>query len=119
MGVERSDAASAPASDEALVVLVTAPDLAVADRLAADLVQRRIAACVNLVEGVTSVYRWEGQVQRAAEVLMVVKTVRARLRELEAFLGAEHPYEVPECVALAPAHVAGPYLGWLRDATRP
>lgn len=101
------------------MVLVTAPDRGVADRLAGELVERRIAACVNLVDGVTSVYRWEGEVQRDVEVLMVVKTVRGRLRELEATLGSEHPYDVPECVALAPAHVSGPYLGWLRGSTKP
>jgi len=101
------------------VVLVTAPDQEVADRLAAGLVDGRLAACVNLLPGVTSIYRWEGAVQRDQEVLMIVKTTRARLRELEAFLVREHPHDVPECVALAPAHVAGTYLGWLRASTAP
>lgn len=109
--------AGAGAADEPLVILVTAPDVAVAERLAAAAVERRLAACANLLPGVTSIYRWEGGVQRDDEVLLVVKTTRDRLREFEAFLVAEHPYDVPECIALAPVHVAGPYLGWLRAAT--
>lgn len=105
--------------DDALVVLVTAPDRDVADALADRLVASGVAACVNLVPGVVSVYRWEGAVQRDEEWLLVIKTVRGRLRELERRLADDHPYDVPECVALAPEHVSGPYLGWLRAATAP
>lgn len=103
-------------ADDALVVLVTAPDLPTADRLAGSLVGDRLAACVNLLDGVRSVYRWEGAVERGDEVLMVVKTTRERLADLEARIARDHPYEVPEVLALAADHVAGPYLGWLRGA---
>ena len=96
------------------VVLITAPDRDVALALARGLVAARLAACANVVPGVTSVYRWEGRVQEDAEVLLVVKTVRGRLDELEAFLAAEHPYDVPECVALAPTELASSYAAWLQ-----
>jgi periplasmic divalent cation tolerance protein len=99
------------------VVLCTAPDGGVAERLARTLVEERLAACVNLVPGVRSVYRWEGAVQEDGEVLMVVKTVAARLATLEERLAALHPYDVPEFVALNPEHVSAGYLRWALGAT--
>jgi periplasmic divalent cation tolerance protein len=105
-------------SDAALrVVLVTAPDAECARRLARTLVEERLAACANLLPGVTSVYRWEGAVQEDGEVLLVFKTTDLRLPAFEARLMELHPYEVPECVALAPDRVAAPYLAWLQGAT--
>ena len=98
---------------EARVVLVTAPDEAIAQKLARGLVEQRLAACVNLVGGVTSVYRWEGSVEESAEVLMVVKTTASKLSEAERWLLANHPFDVPEFVALTPAAVEAKYLAWL------
>ena len=103
----------------ARVVLVTAPDVASASALARAIVERRLAACVNRIEGVTSVYRWKQAVEEASEVLLVIKTSAARLPELEAFLSREHPYEVHELVALEPAEVAPAYLAWLLDSCAP
>ena len=96
------------------VVLVTAPDEVVAERLARSLVTARLAACVNRVPGVVSTYRWEGVVEEGAEVLLIIKTTAQELSALEAAVSAEHPYETPEFVALDPAHVSAPYLDWLR-----
>lgn len=104
------------ADDSPRVVLITAPDTEVARSLARGLVEARLAACVNLVPGVTSVYRWEGEVQEDPEVLLVAKTTAARLVEVEAFLVSAHPYDTPECVALAPASVEARYLDWLRGS---
>jgi periplasmic divalent cation tolerance protein len=104
--------------DAPRVVLVTAPDEDVARRLAREFVGRRLAACANLLPGVRSVYRWEGEVQEDAEVLLVLKTVAGRLPALEAALAELHPYDVPECVALEPASVEAKYLDWLRAETR-
>jgi periplasmic divalent cation tolerance protein len=101
------------------VVLVTAPDQAVGLALARALVERRLAACANLVPGVRSIYRWEGTVQDDAEVLLVIKTTADRLAELEKALAELHPYDVPECVALEPASVEARYLSWLVAETRP
>ena len=111
------DPRRAPAPDDPALVLVTAPDLATARALARAAVEERLAACANLVPGVTSVYRWQGAIEEAAEVLHVVKTTRARLAALEDRLRALHPYSVPEFVVLDPAHVAAPYRAWLRAET--
>lgn len=99
------------------VVLITAPDLEVGRVLARTLVGARAAACVNLVPGLTSVYRWQGEVQEDPEVLLVAKTTCGRMAELEALLAEHHPYDVPECVALAPASVEASYLAWLVGET--
>lgn len=101
----------------ARVVLVTHPARG-AQAFARRLVERRLAACVNLVP-LASVYRWHGEVERAREVLLVVKTVAARLAALERHVREEHPYDCPEFVVLAPHHVAAPYLRWLVEETRP
>jgi len=103
-------------SAEARIVLTTAPDLDVARELARGLVAERLAACCNLLGGVTSVYRWEGAVQEAAEVLLILKTSAERLPALEAALLARHPYDVPEVCALAPEAVEPRYLAWLLGA---
>ncbi|MDA1266006.1 MAG: divalent-cation tolerance protein CutA [Planctomycetota bacterium] len=102
---------------DARVVLVTAPDQEAAERLARALVEERLAACANLVGGVTSIYCWEGALRQDSEVLCVFKTSAARLSAFEARLNELHPYDVPECVALTPDHVAAPYLAWLLAGT--
>ena len=102
--------------EDARVVLVTAPDLEVARALARRLVEERLAACVNCVPGLVSIYRWQGRVEEDAEVLLVLKTSARRLPEIEAFLAREHPAAVPECVALRPSEVEARYLEWLGAA---
>ena len=106
-------------SAEVRIVLTTAPDPDTARELARGLVEERLAACCNLLGNVTSVYRWEGRVEQAAEVLLVVKTAAARLPELQAALLARHPYAVPELVVLAPEELEPRYLAWLLEATAP
>lgn len=106
-----------PRKSRARVVLVTHP-VRGARAFARRLVERRLAACVNLVP-LASVYRWRGKVERAREVLLVVKTASRRVRELERCVLHEHPYECPEFVVLEPAHVASGYLLWLVEETQP
>jgi periplasmic divalent cation tolerance protein len=106
-----------PDGGTARVVLVTAPDVAHAERIARALVERGLAACCNLVGGVRSIYRWQGAIEEAAEVLLVLKTTAARQAELEAAVCALHPYDVPEFVALTASHVAPAYLRWLQAET--
>jgi len=101
-------------SSDPRIVLVTAPDDVVAERLARSLVTQGLAACVNRVPGVVSTYRWEGEVNEDAEVLLIIKTTLGRLAALEGAIGAEHPYETPEFVALEPGHISAPYLQWLQ-----
>lgn len=100
----------------ARLVLITAPDLEVARALGRRFVEAHLAACVNLVPGVTSIYRWQGELCEEGEVLLVVKTTAAALAGLEAENARAHPYDCPEFVALDPAHVAPGYLAWLAAA---
>jgi periplasmic divalent cation tolerance protein len=103
---------------EARLVLVTAPPGEAHD-LARRLVERGVAACVNVVPGLRSVYRWEGRLQDDPESLLVVKTVRTALDALLAAVDELHPYEVPEFVVLAPEAVSSAYLAWLLSESRP
>jgi periplasmic divalent cation tolerance protein len=117
MRAPMTDATSRDPSSSARIALSTAPDAATAEVIASALVARRIAACVNVLPGVTSIYRWKGAVERAAEVLMVIKTASGRLAELEAAIAELHPYEVPELVVLAPERVEAKYLAWIEAET--
>jgi periplasmic divalent cation tolerance protein len=98
------------------VVLVTAPDAEVGARIGRALVQEGLAACVNLVPGVRSIYRYEGRVHDDSEVLLVLKTRAALSAALAARVRALHPYELPEVVALAVAGGSEPYLDWVVSA---
>jgi periplasmic divalent cation tolerance protein len=117
---ERSGDARASACDdcEPCIVLVTAPDMRVAEDLARELVGSGALACANLVDGMKSIYRWKGSIETASEVLLIGKTTRARAADVERCLARAHPYEVPECVFLAPSRVEAKYLRWLVDETR-
>ena len=101
----------------AVVVLSTAGSPAEAERIATALVEERLAACVNLVAPVTSIYRWQGAIERGSEVLMVIKTRRAAVTKLTARLRALHSYDVPEAIVLPITAGARDYLGWLLRET--
>ena len=103
----------------ALACLCTCPDAATAARIASALVDDRLAACVNVLPGVESVYRWQGRVERASEVLLLIKSTRERLPALTARVVELHPYELPELVAVDIAGGLPGYLAWIADATRP
>ena len=100
--------------NESLVVLTTAPTAEEADALAAALVERQLAACVQIVGPVTSVYRWEGAVQRSEERLLLVKTTAAAYPRVEAAIRELHSYECPEVVALPIEAGSRDYLAWIR-----
>ncbi|MDI6771801.1 MAG: divalent-cation tolerance protein CutA [bacterium] len=104
---------------EPLVVLVTVSGRDEADRVASALVEEGLAACVNVVPGVRSVYRWQGQVERADELLLVIKTARHVLTELVARVAGLHSYTVPEVVALPIRGGSAAYLDWLSGAVLP
>ena len=101
------------------VAFATAPDEAVALRIARALVEERLAACANLVPGVRSIYRFRGVVEDEREVLLVIKTCADRIEALAERLRALHPYEVPELVVMPTAGGLTPYLDWVRVETRP
>ncbi|HUK19743.1 MAG TPA: divalent-cation tolerance protein CutA [Bryobacteraceae bacterium] len=99
-----------------IVVLSTCPSEAEAERLARMLVELRLAACVNVVPGVRSFYRWQGALESAAEWLLVVKSSRDLFAALAAALEQAHSYEVPEVLALPVVEGAANYLNWLASS---
>ena len=102
-----------------LVALSTVASADDAERIARSLVEKGVAACVNVVPGVVSFYRWKGKLERDGEVLLVIKTTGDRFEDLKAALLAEHPYELPELVALPIAAAHQPYLDWLATSVKP
>lgn len=102
-----------------VVVLSTVGKAEDAERIAHALVERRLAACVNVVAGVRSVYRWKGRVEEDEERLLVIKTRRDRFEALKEALVALHPYELPEAIVLAIEAGHAPYLGWLDESVGP
>lgn len=98
------------------LVLVTAPETAV-PAISQALVTERLAACVNALPGLLSTYRWEGAVESAEEVLLLIKTRAHLLPRLEGRLRELHPYEVPEIIALTLSEGSSPYLDWISENT--
>ena len=104
-----------PSAPGVRVVLVTAPDPEQGAALARRLVEERLAACVNVVPGVRSIYRWEGEVQEDSEVLLVIKTREDRSEALAARVKEIHPYDLPEVVVLPVVGGSEGYLDWVRQ----
>lgn len=99
------------------VVLTTVGTMEQGEALAAALIERKLAACVNIVDGVCSVYRWKGELTREAERLLVIKTTAARTGELREAIVELHSYEVPEVLVLPVGGGHAPYLDWVRAET--
>jgi periplasmic divalent cation tolerance protein len=99
-----------------MVILTTCPDEAAASRIARDLVEAGLAACVSRLGPVHSTYRWQHAIEDEPEVLLVIKTVSTRYPELEMRLKSIHPYQVPEIIALPVTASSAEYLSWLRGA---
>jgi periplasmic divalent cation tolerance protein len=106
------------APSDVWVALCTAPDAATAERLGRAAVEAGHAACANLIPGVHSLFRWQGKVQEDGETLIVFKTTAAAWRGLADYIAREHPYEVPELIALPLAAGLAGYLDWVRDSAR-
>jgi len=98
---------------EVLTVLCTCPDTATAKSLAAGLVEQGLAACVNILPEIRSIYRWRDEIHDDGEVLLLAKTSRQAYGKLESWLLEHHPYEVPEVLALAVQTGASDYLDWV------
>jgi periplasmic divalent cation tolerance protein len=107
-----------PGADHpAIVVFCTCPDASTALDIARVLVTEGLAACVNRLPAVSSVYEWQGQVCEASEQLLLIKTTPARYEALEMRLKALHPYEIPEIIAIPVVAWSSQYLTWLATAT--
>ncbi|MEK6280973.1 MAG: divalent-cation tolerance protein CutA [Acidobacteriota bacterium] len=104
---------------EAIVVFMTAPSREEAGRLAQMMVRERLAACVQILPEMESVYRWQDQIEQQREVLIIAKTTKSRFEELEVRVRASHSYETPEIVALHLIAGSPPYLEWLSSSVEP
>lgn len=105
-------------ADEAIVVLMTAANGEEAARLADLLIGAHLAACVQILPEMESVYRWEGKIERQAETLLLAKTMRSRFEDLEREVRALHSYETPEIIALPIVAGSAPYLEWLSESVQ-
>lgn len=100
-----------------LIVFVTTPTSEEADRIAEALVGQRLAACINIIPAIQSIYRWEGKVTHDQESLMIIKTTDERYADLERSVKELHSYSTPEVVALKVERGSEQYLSWLREST--
>lgn len=105
--------------EQVLLAMTNVPDEATADAIARALVTSRLAACVNILPAVRSVYRWQGQVEQASELTLLIKTTRRHYPQVQQAIVAAHPYDLPEVIAwpLTEGHPA--YLHWVAAATAP
>ena len=101
------------------IVLVTCGSIDEARKIGRNVVEKKLAACANIVPGVESIYRWKGKVERAREVLVIIKTTANRLPELEREVKRLHSYDVPEFIVLPIVAGSSKYLAWLQESTAP
>ncbi|WP_018954121.1 divalent-cation tolerance protein CutA [Thioalkalivibrio sulfidiphilus] len=102
-----------------LLAFTTLPDEASATRLASSLVERRLAACVNILPAGTSIYEWDGEIHQDPEHVLIIKSTEARFERLQNAILELHPYELPEIVAVPISHGLLPYLQWIKESTTP
>lgn len=105
-------------ADEVLLVLTNLPDHDSAQRMAQSLISSRSAACVNILPECTSVYRWEGKVEIAREIPLLIKSTRPAYARLQEEIHAQHPYELPEIIAIPLATGLPEYLQWVAHETQ-
>ena len=98
-----------------IVVLTTAPNIEEAEILAQKIIEARLAACVQISAPITSLYVWQGALQKESEYQIFIKTLPETFDELKEFITAHHSYETPEIIALPVERVSGDYLNWMKD----
>jgi len=103
-------------AEELLLVFSTFPDTQTAQAIGKTLVEEKLAACVNLIPGIESIYRWQGKVEAANEVMALIKTTIGQYQQLETRVKALHPYQVPEIVSVSPVGGLPDYLNWAVQA---
>ena len=107
-----------PEDKDPIVVLMTAPDITEAEKIAGELVKESLAACVNIVNKVRSIYRWQGEICRDTEALCIIKTVRGNFEPLKDKIKSMHSYTVPEVIGLSIEESSDKYLKWLVKETK-
>ena len=98
-----------------LIVLTTTPTFEEAETLANKLVEAKLAACVQILPQMTSIYLWDGKLQKEGEHLLLIKTLPEKFDKLSAFITANHSYDVPEIIAIDAERVSEPYLSWMKS----
>jgi periplasmic divalent cation tolerance protein len=101
-----------------MLVLTTASSQAEAHKIGRALVERLLAACVNVVPGVGSIYRWEGEIEEAEEWLLIIKTTRAAFERVRDAIHELHSYDVPECISVAIENGSAAYLNWVGESVK-
>ncbi|MDX2258758.1 MAG: divalent-cation tolerance protein CutA [Hyphomicrobiaceae bacterium] len=105
------------AGDKPILIYVTCPDVAVAGAIAESAVAMGLAACANVLPGMTTIYRWQGKIERASEVVLILKSMSRHWPALCAAVAARHPYETPAILRIDVADGAAPFLAWLAAET--
>jgi len=105
------------AQDSEVVVLVTTASYEEAEKIGRIIVESRLAACANVLNGMRSIFRWDNKINVENECLMIIKTTLQRYSELEAVIRQHHSYSVPEIIALPVVAGSAPYLNWIRSET--
>jgi len=100
-------------SEQYLIILNTCPDKESAERIAKTLVEKRLAACVNIIPGLTSVYHWQDQIESSEECLLVIKSIQNAYKAVEQAILDIHPYELPEVIAVPLSTGFAPYIAWI------
>lgn len=108
-----------PGTSALLEIHITVPEAAAAHAMARDIVGQRLAACVQCLGPLTSLYTWEGEVQQTTEWLLLVKTTEEMFQAVSELVTANHRYDVPEIVAVPVSHTLGAYGAWVRDSVAP
>lgn len=99
------------------VIFNTCPDEKVAEQLASKLVESKLAACINILPGITSVYSWKGKIEKDREVLLLIKTRKESYVQVEAMIKEFHPYELPEVISVSVDQALPSYLSWINENT--
>jgi periplasmic divalent cation tolerance protein len=104
--------------EQALLVLTNVPDVTIATAIARQLVEQKLAACVNVLPQVQSIYRWQGIIEEVGEATLLIKTTQGRYDALEAAIKASHPYDLPEVIAIPITQGLPQYLDWIAQETK-
>lgn len=112
--LERQNDAKIPV----ILVVTTFPNPEVAGQIGTQLIESQLAACVNTIPGVTSIYQWKGRIENESEVVGLIKTTEDRLAELEAWIQENHPYDEPEMIVLDIETGSSGYLDWVREQVK-